>query len=78
MNDDWTQRDASLKREFVFADFVSAIDFVGRVAELAEEADHHPDILIHSYRKVTITLTTHSSGTVTEADRSLASRIDFL
>jgi 4a-hydroxytetrahydrobiopterin dehydratase len=52
--------------------------FVNKVADLAEEANHHPDILIHGWNKVRLTLSTHSEGGVTEKDRALAERIDQL
>ena len=45
--------------------------FVNRVAQAAEEADHHPDILVHGWNSVRLTLTTHSEGGLTEADFDL-------
>jgi 4a-hydroxytetrahydrobiopterin dehydratase len=68
----------SIAREFTFADFSAAIAFVNRVAELAEAANHHPDILIHGWNKVRLTLSTHSQGGVTDADFRLAAQIDGL
>ena len=65
-------------REFVRADFATAIDFVIVVAELAEQANHHPDILIHDYKQVRLTLTTHAAGGLTELDFELAHAIDTL
>ena len=67
-----------IARELKFEDFAAAIVFVNRVAELAEQADHHPDILIHGWNKVRLTLSTHSEGGLTEADFELAARIDQL
>ena len=64
-------------REFHFDDFVAAMGFVTSVALAAEAADHHPDISI-SWNRVTLKLTTHSEGTLTDADRDLAVRIDGL
>jgi 4a-hydroxytetrahydrobiopterin dehydratase len=61
-----------------FTDFAAAIAFVNRVAEAAEAADHHPDILVHGYRRVRLTLTTHSAGRLTEKDADLARVIDGL
>jgi 4a-hydroxytetrahydrobiopterin dehydratase len=52
--------------------------FANRVADLAEEANHHPDILIHGWNKVQLTLTTHSEGRVTDNDRQMAERIGGL
>jgi 4a-hydroxytetrahydrobiopterin dehydratase len=52
--------------------------FVNRVADLAEEVNHHPDILVHGWNKVRLTLTTHSEGRVTDNDHAMAERIDSL
>lgn len=57
--------------------FPDAITLVGRVAEVAEEANHHPDIDIR-WRKVTYSLSTHSAGGITAADPDLAHKIDAL
>ena len=70
--------DASITREFSFADFAAAVAFVNRVAQAAEEQNHHPDILIHGWNKVRLTLSTHSEGGVTEADFQLAARLGSL
>jgi 4a-hydroxytetrahydrobiopterin dehydratase len=72
----WSQRPDALERDFEFDDFGGAIAFVNRVADVAEEADHHPDILVHGWNKVRLTLTTHDSGGLTEKDHALARRID--
>ncbi len=68
--------EATIVRQWTFADFAAAIAFVDRVAELAEAANHHPDILLHGWNKVRLTLSTHSQGGLTEADFQLASQID--
>jgi 4a-hydroxytetrahydrobiopterin dehydratase len=68
----------SIVRESRFADFAGAIAFVNRVAEAAEQANHHPDILVHGWNRVRLTLSTHSQGGLTEADFELAARIDRL
>ena len=65
-------------RDLRFEDFAGAVAFVNRVAELAEQANHHPDILIHGWNRVRLTLSTHSEGGVTDADLALAARIDGL
>lgn len=59
-------------------DFAAAVAFVSRVAEAAEAADHHPDILIHGWNKVDLRLTTHSANGLTENDFALARTIDAL
>ena len=58
--------------------FVQAVDFVNKIVPLVEKADHHPDIFIHSYKKVRIELFTHSKGKITEKDYDLAKEIDNL
>jgi 4a-hydroxytetrahydrobiopterin dehydratase len=69
----WNEVDDALVREFRFDGFREAIAFVNRVAELAEEADHHPDVDIR-YNRVTLRWTTHSAGGITERDHELAAR----
>jgi 4a-hydroxytetrahydrobiopterin dehydratase len=72
----WSQRPDALERDFEFEDFAAAMGFVNRVADLAEEANHHPDILIHGSNKVRLTFSTHAEGGLTDADHALARRID--
>ena len=67
-----------IERDFRFGDFAAAISFVDHVAERAEAANHHPDILVHGWNKVRLTLSTHSQGGLTEADFALAREIDAL
>lgn len=74
---DWELDGKKIVRAFEFEEFSEGIDFVNGVAEIAEEADHHPDIRI-KYTKVTLTLTTHDAGGITEADIELAKKIDHL
>jgi 4a-hydroxytetrahydrobiopterin dehydratase len=73
---EWSQRPDALERDFEFKDFAGAMAFVNRVAEVAEEADHHPDILVHGRNKVRLTLSTHPEGGLIDADHALARRID--
>jgi 4a-hydroxytetrahydrobiopterin dehydratase len=70
---EWDEVDGALQREFELPSFREAIAFVNRVAELAEQENHHPDIAV-SYRTVTLRWTTHSAGGITERDRELAGR----
>ena len=72
----WTREGSAIVREWTFADFSAAIAFVNRVAELAEAANHHPDILLHGWNKVRLELSTHSQGGLTESDFALARQID--
>ena len=75
---DWREEGAELIRDFEFKDFAEAMAFVNRVADVAEEANHHPDILVHGWNKVRLTLSTHSEGRITDADHQLAGRVDAL
>jgi 4a-hydroxytetrahydrobiopterin dehydratase len=74
----WTREEDQIVRDWKFHDFAGAIGFVNRVADLAEEANHHPDILLHGWNKVRLSLTNHSAGGLTEADFQMAERIDAL
>ena len=75
---DWRRAGDEIVRDWKFADFSEALSFVNRVAGAAEEANHHPDILVHGWNKVRLTLSTHSQGGLTEADFRLAAQIDLL
>ncbi|HEY7829245.1 MAG TPA: 4a-hydroxytetrahydrobiopterin dehydratase [Solirubrobacteraceae bacterium] len=75
---DWAREGEAIVREWKLADFAAAIVFVNRVAELAERANHHPDILVHGWNKVRLELSTHSQGGLTGADFALAAEIDGL
>jgi 4a-hydroxytetrahydrobiopterin dehydratase len=74
----WQREGDEIVRELKFEDFSEAIAFVNRVAEVAEEANHHPDILVHGWNKVRLSLTNHSAGGLTAADFDMASKIDAL
>ena len=73
----WEQQDQTLTRTFKFKNFVESVDFVKRLVEPAEAAGHHPDIAI-SYNRVTISLTTHDAGGLTQKDFDLAKQISLL
>ena len=73
--DGWQPLGEAIHREFTFPGFGAAISFVNRVAELANDAGHHPDLEIH-YNRVVVSLSTHDEGGVTQRDVDLASRID--
>jgi 4a-hydroxytetrahydrobiopterin dehydratase len=72
---EWSRQGESLIRNYRFANFREAMQFVNRVAEAAEALNHHPDILIHGWNNVRLTLTTHSARGLTEKDFILAERI---
>ena len=75
---EWRRDGSAIVRDLAFADFAQAIAFVDRVAEAAEAANHHPDILVHGWNKVRLTLATHSQGGLTDADFQLAAQLDRL
>jgi len=75
---DWKVEDKSLVKEFKFANFSEAIDFINKILPFAEEANHHPDILVHSYKKVKIMMYTHTEDKITEKDYSLAKKINAI
>lgn len=74
----WSFENNQIWKEFQFKDFVEALAFVNKLGEQAEKMNHHPDILIHSWNKVKITVSTHSEGGVTDKDFQLASIIENL
>jgi 4a-hydroxytetrahydrobiopterin dehydratase len=74
----WEREGDEIVRNWKFEDFAGAMTFVNRVAEVAEEANHHPDILLHGWNQVRLSLTNHSAGGLTEADLRMAERIDAL
>ncbi|MCX6747509.1 MAG: 4a-hydroxytetrahydrobiopterin dehydratase [Candidatus Nomurabacteria bacterium] len=65
-----------ISKEYKFADFIGAVNFINLIADIAEEEGHHPDIFLHDYNKVAVTLSTHSIGGLTENDFILAAKID--
>ena len=71
----WSRRGDVLTRTYQFRNFAQSMEFVNRVASLAESANHHPDIDIR-YSKVTLTLSTHDAGGITSNDVALARAID--
>jgi 4a-hydroxytetrahydrobiopterin dehydratase len=75
---DWHREGETLERTVKLGGFKAAISFVNAVADAAEAANHHPDITIHGYNKVRLTLTTHASKGLTWRDLDLAGRIDGL
>jgi len=74
----WGREGQEIVRDWQFKDFREAMAFVNRVAETAEEANHHPDILVHGWNKVRLSLTNHSAGGLTEADFEMAHKLDRL
>jgi 4a-hydroxytetrahydrobiopterin dehydratase len=72
----WEYKENAISKTFKFKEFLHGIEFVQKVAEIAEGADHHPDITI-KYTKVTFTCSTHDAGGVTDKDFKLANNIEI-
>jgi 4a-hydroxytetrahydrobiopterin dehydratase len=68
--------DISIEKILLFKDFAQAIQFINKVAEIAEQENHHPDILLFGWNKVKLSLTTHAIGGLSDNDYILASKID--
>lgn len=75
---DWNYSDNQIYKEYKLSNFKEALTFVNKIGDEAETMDHHPDILIHSWNKVKISISTHSEGGVTEKDFQLAEKIETL
>jgi 4a-hydroxytetrahydrobiopterin dehydratase len=73
----WVELNGEIQRTFEFEDFVKAMKFVNQVAEYAEGVQHHPDILVR-YNKVTLSVSTHDAGGITQKDFDLADATDKL
>ena len=76
--DNWSFDNNQIHSDFQFKDFKEALNFVNKAGDEAEKVNHHPDIFLHSWNKVKITVSTHSEGGVTEKDFKLAGIIDNL
>jgi 4a-hydroxytetrahydrobiopterin dehydratase len=75
---EWRREGDEIVRDRKFDDFAAAMNFVNRVADAAEQANHHPDILVHGWNKVRLSLTNHSAGGLTEPDFEMAAKFDEL
>lgn len=75
----WADLDQKkIEKDYKFKDFKEALGFVNKIGELAESEGHHPDIYLHGWNKVRLTLSTHAIGGLSENDFILASKIDSL
>ena len=74
----WERDGISIRRTVVCADFRAAVALITRVADAAEAADHHPDIELRRYKRVTFTISTHAAKAITRRDMELAAEIDRL
>ena len=76
--DGWEIVENTLTRTYTLPSFAHAVLMIGAIGQLAEAADHHPDLRLYSYKKLAVTLVTHSAGGLTEKDFSLARQIQSL
>ena len=74
----WAVRDGLLTKTFTVRSFAHGVLFLGAIGQLAEAANHHPDVNLHDYSQVTVSLVTHSEGGITEKDVALAAQIEAL
>lgn len=74
----WQVQQGALVRTFQLPSFAHAVLMIGAVGQLAEAAGHHPDLALHGYNQLTITLTTHSAGGLTVKDFDLARQIQAI
>jgi 4a-hydroxytetrahydrobiopterin dehydratase len=72
----WTLVNSTIEKNYKFADFRQAIEFINKVADVAEAENHHPDVLLWNWNNVKLTITTHSIKGLSEQDFILASMID--
>jgi len=71
----WEKKSDTIVKQYTFKEFMDGIRFINRIAETAEQMDHHPDMTIN-YRRITFTLSTHDQGGITEKDFKLADAIE--
>ena len=78
VNSDWKQEKNpdKISREFEFSNFMEAVAFTNKIAKLAEEEDHHPNIYLHDYKKLKVESWTHKIGGLHQNDFILAAKID--
>ena len=74
----WTRSGQMIEKTFTFRNFREALSFFNKVAEVAEEEDHHPDMGIYQWRRVRLSLTTHAAHGLTENDFVMAAKIEHL
>lgn len=74
----WSQQGVALAKAYEFDDFEEAMAFVNRVAEVAEDLNHHPDITVQNYNEVLLYVTTHEANGITEQDLTFVDRVEAL
>ena len=75
---EWRLEADAIVRDLKFDDFAAAIAYVDRIAVVAEAHNHHPDILVHGWNRVQLSLTNHAAGGLTEVDFDMAARFDAI
>ncbi|BBD73959.1 4a-hydroxytetrahydrobiopterin dehydratase [Sulfodiicoccus acidiphilus] len=73
----WALVNGKLRKEFTFSDFDGSVEFIRKVAPIADSMDHHPDVCVY-YNKVIVELYTHDAGGLTDLDFRLAERLNSL
>jgi len=78
LTDGWSFDESAnvIVKEFTRKDFTDAANFIGMIAPIANQQDHHPDLLLHGYKNVRVMLSTHDAGGITSNDFKLAKAID--
>ncbi len=71
----WDRKGEAITKQYTFKEFMGGIRFINRIAEIAEQMDHHPDMTVN-YRRVTFSLSTHDQGGITDKDIKLAAAIE--
>ena len=72
---EWELKGDAIAKQYTFKEFMGGIRFINRIAEIAEQMDHHPDITVN-YKRITFSLSTHDQGGITEKDFKLADAIE--
>ena len=78
MTKNWTITENKLTRDIQLGNFNDCMSLVNDIAKVADEMNHHPDILIHSFNRLRISIYTHSENRITESDHQLAEKIEKL
>jgi 4a-hydroxytetrahydrobiopterin dehydratase len=72
----WNKKEGRLVKEFEFNNFKESVDYINKILPIAEKQEHHPDILMYSYKKVRVMIYTHDEKKITDKDHRLAEAID--
>jgi len=75
---EYCEKHNAIEKDFLRKNFLDCVSFIQHIAKAAEAADHHPDLLLHDYKKVRVMLSTHDAGGITQNDFDLAATIEKL